>query len=244
MVKLSHRAEHQVTTKAVAHASGFWSLSTLFKSTKKPQNRATLTQQAAAQDSRCGQAISPTRGTKLQQKQLHTPVAFDRCQLCSSRPKSRNQGNADSTSRGAGLALWSSILTQQTTKLQQKQKHTPVAFDRCELCSSRPKSRNQGNADSTSRGAGLRCGQAFSPCKAPGYNTSSCTCQWLFDRCQLGSNRPKSRNQGNTDSLALRSSNLTQQSTRLQQKQLHTPVAFDRCQLCSSRPKKPQPGQR
>ena len=112
--------------------------------------------------------------------------------------KDFNHGNADSTSRGAGLALWSSILTQQSTRLQQKQLHTPMAFDRCQLCSSRPKSPNQGNADTKSRGAGL----------------------------------------------ALWSSILTQQSTRLPQKQLHTPVAFDRCQLCSSPPKSRKIGQR
>ena len=173
---------------------------------QKAATRATLTQQAAAQDSRCGQAISPSRAPGYNRSSCTRQWLVDRCQLCSSRPKSHNQGNADSTSRGAGLALWSSILAQQSTRLQQKQLHTPVAFDRCQLwssrpnqlCSSRPKSRNQGNADTTSRGAGL----------------------------------------------ALWSSSLTEQSTRLQQKQLHTPVAFGRCQLCSSRPKSRKIGQR
>ena len=194
MVKHSHPAEHPVTTEAVAHASGLWSLSTLFKS--RNQGNGDTTSHGAGPA--LWSSILTQQSSRLQQKQLLTPVAFDRCQLCSSRPKSRNQGNGDTTSRGAGLALWSSILTQQSTRLQHQQLHTPVAFDRCQLCSSPPKSRNQGNAESTSRCAGL----------------------------------------------ALWSSILTQQSTRLPQKQLHTPVAFDRCELCSSRPKSRKPGQR
>ena len=206
MVKHSHPAEHPVTTEAVAHASGLLIAVNSVQVDQKATNKATLTQQAAAQDSRCGQAFLPSRAPGYNRSSCTRQWLLIAVNSVQVDQKAANQGNADSTSRGAGLALWSSILTQQSTALQHQQLHTPVAFDRCQLCSSRPnqlcssrpKSRNQGNADTTSRGAGL----------------------------------------------ALWSSSLTEQSTRLQQKQLHTPVAFGRCQLCSSRPKSRKIGQR
>ena len=141
MVKHPHPAEHQVTTEAEAHASGFLIAVNSVQIDQKAATKATLTQQAAAQDSRCGQAISPSRAPGYNRSSCTRQwflIAVNSVQV---DQKAANQGNADSESRGAGLALRSSNLTQQSTRLQQKQLHTPVVFDRCELCSSRPKSR-------------------------------------------------------------------------------------------------------
>ena len=156
MVKHSHPAEHQVTTEAEAHASGFFIAVNSVQIHQKAATGATLTQKAAAQDWRCGQAVSPSRAPGYNKSSCTRQWLVDRCQLCSSRPKSRNQGSADSTSRGAGLALWSSILTLQSTRLQQKQlPHASGFLIAVNSVQVDQKSRNRGNADSKSRGAGL-----------------------------------------------------------------------------------------
>ena len=194
MVKCSYPAELQVTTEAVTHASGL---------------------------------LIAVNSVQVDQKDF-------------------NQGNADSTSRGAGLALWSSILTQQSTRLQQKQLHTPMAFDRCQLCSSRPKSPRHNKPRRRTRAV---VKQSHPP-EAPGYNRSSCTRQWLVVAV----------NSVQVDQKAATRATLTQQAAAQDSRcgQVFLPSRapgynrssytrqwlVDRCQLCSSRPKRLQPGQR
>ena len=179
MVKHSHPAEHPVTTEAVAHASGLLIAVNSVQVDHKAATKATLTQQAAAQDSRCGQAFLPNRAPGY---------------------------NRSSCTRQWLLIAVNSVQVDQKAATKATLTQQAAAQD-------------------------SRCGPAFSPSRAPGYNRSSCTRQWLLIAVNSVQVHQKAANQGNADStsrgagLALWSSILTQQSTRLPQKQLHTPVA-------------------
>ena len=180
MVKHSHPAEHPVTTEAVAHASGLLIAVNSVQVDQKATTKATLTQQAVAQDSRCGQAFLPSRAPGYNRSsctrqwlliavnsvQVDQKAATKATLTQQAAAQDSRCGPAFSPSRAPGYNRSSCtrqwlLIAVNSVQVDQK------AATRATLT-------QQAAAQDS------RCGQAFSPSRAPGYNISSCTRQWLL----------------------------------------------------------------